>query len=602
MMKTWRPRLAPELAVEKNLNVSSDLLRSLLLGRGVVDSKTAEEFLTPDYERDLHDPFLMLDMARAVERILKAISDNEKIVIYADYDADGVPGAAVIASFFNKISFNNYSVYIPDRHNESYGLNNFALASLATRGAKLIITVDCGVTDVGPVAEANRLGLEVIITDHHLVPEVMPTAYAIVNPKRAGDPYPYKMLAGAGVAFKLVQALLTGLKNFRRKRVVLKEAPRTTLGNESDADENFPIASVQDGWEKWLLDLVAIATVSDMVPLTGENRALAHFGLKVLRRTPRRGLRALAQALNIPLATISEDDIGFSIGPRLNSASRMSHGDEAYALLMANDESEALRLARHLESKNKDRRRAVDTILESVRGEGTHLDRRGGVLVLGDEAWSLGVLGLAASRLVEEVRQPVFIWGKNGNGAIKGSCRSDGTVNIVELMKLTSSLNPDLFINYGGHAQAGGFSLTPERLSDLEEALNQAYLKLEKLPTTNGDLFYDLELPFDIISHDTHLLLEKLSPFGVENHKPVFYFPKLKLKSARFFGNGTRHLELTLFHADLGTVKAIQFFVSPLSETPASGGYIDILATLEKSYFRSRPELRLRLIDWRESL
>ncbi|MEK7585101.1 MAG: single-stranded-DNA-specific exonuclease RecJ [Patescibacteria group bacterium] len=592
MIKTWRVRPTTS---ETEFNYPSALLRQLLVGRGLASHDEAEKFLNPDYERDLHDPFLMTDMDRAVERIMKAIKKNEKIAIYADYDADGVPGAAIVSSFFNQIGFENFLVYIPDRHMEAYGLNDLALGALAQKGVKLVVTVDCGVTDVGPVAEANRLGLEVIITDHHLVPETLPAAYAIVNPKRSGDEYPYKMLAGAGVAFKLVQAL-SRWDNFR---VFTRQAG-------SDADENSPSAPAKNfspasaqAFEKWLLDLVAIATVSDMVPLTGENRALVHFGLKVLRRTRRPGLRALAQVLKLNLPFIAEDDIGFMIGPRLNSASRMSHGDEAYALLMATDEVEAERLAYHLEGKNKERRASVTQILEAA-GEGG----AGGVLLLGDPSWSLGVLGLAASRLVEERRQPVFLWGKNGNGTLKGSCRSDGTVNIVELMKLADELAPPkaglggkLFTNYGGHAQAGGFSIEPKNLSKLEPSLNAAYAALEKLPTDGGDIYYDLELPFDIISHDTHRILDQLAPFGVENHKPVFYFPKLPLASKKFFGNGTKHLELTFPHPDLGTVKAIKFFVP---DGLPQGKEIDLLATLEKSYFRNRPELRLRIIDWRE--
>lgn len=581
MIKTWRVRPTTS---EAEFNYPSALLRQLLAGRNLASHDEAERFLVPDYERDLHDPFLMKDMDRAVERILKAVGSGEKIAIYADYDADGVPGATIISSFFNQIGFKNFLVYIPDRHLEAYGLNDLALGALAGKGVKLVITVDCGITDIGSVAEANRLGLEVIITDHHLAPDVLPEAYAIVNPKRKGDEYPYKMLAGAGVAFKLVQALLSQVRNF---------SSFTHLLAGSDADKNFSPATVSAGWEKWLLDLVAIATVSDMVPLTGENRALVHFGLKVLRRTPRAGLRALAQVLRLDLRFITEDDIGFSIGPRLNSASRMSHGDEAYALLTATDEVEARRLAYHLESKNKERRAAVSKILESI-GDGVSSN----VLVLGNPAWSLGVLGLAASRLVEERRQPVFLWGKNGNGTLKGSCRSDGTVNIVELMKLADELGGGLFANYGGHAQAGGFAIAPERLAELEPSLNAAYAELEKLPSAGTDLFYDLELPWDIISHDTHSVLDRLAPFGVDNHKPVFYFPKLPLAGKKFFGNGTRHLELAFPHADLGTVKAIKFFAPDILPKSSS---VDLLATLEKSFFRSRPELRLRIVDWREA-
>ncbi len=578
MIKNWRP--CPVSLTEDNLNVSPDLLRRLLVGRGVTNQDQADKFLAPDYERDLPDPFLMLDMGRAVERIGRAVRDGERLAIFADYDADGVPGAAIIAAFFRRIGFSNFIVYIPDRHDESYGLNHQALGMLAADGVKLVITVDCGVSDVLPVAEANRLGMEVIVTDHHLVPEVLPPAYAIVNPKRPNDPYPYKMLAGAGVAFKLVQALA---------RTVLGASLRTVLASD------LPL-----GWEKWLLDLVAIATVADLVPLTGENRALVYFGLKVLRQTPRLGLQRLFARLNLAPEFITEDDISFLIGPRLNSASRMSHGQAAYALLTADDEIEADRLARHLEEKNNERRVSVAAILETVRLE-VGAAASGAVFVAGSPSWSLGVLGLAASRLVEQHRRPVFLWSRNGRGEIKGSCRSDGTVNIVELMKATEeSAGPGLFLSYGGHAQAGGFSLQPERLPVLAEHLSAAHRQLEKRPIANSDLFYDWELPLDAVTSETHSLLERLAPFGPENPKPIFFFPRLPLRSCRNFGQDSNHLEMVFPHPDRGQIKAIQFF-SPASggQIPRTNGRIDLLATLEKSYFRARPELRLRIIDWR---
>ncbi|MBI2100593.1 MAG: single-stranded-DNA-specific exonuclease RecJ [Candidatus Vogelbacteria bacterium] len=581
MQKSWLPRSIP---AEHNLSVNSDLLRQLLVGRGITDQSAAERFLAPDYERDLHDPFLMLDMDRAAARILAAVRDGERIAIFADYDADGVPAAAILTAFFRRINFSNFTVYIPDRHEESYGLNNQALAQLAVAGVKLVITVDCGVTDVAAVAEATRLGLEVIITDHHLVPEAPPAAYAIINPKRPGDPYPYKMLAGAGVAFKLVQ----GLVQFWWK---------------SDIHEPWisDFHRVEPGWEKWLLDLVAIATVSDMVPLTGENRALVHFGLKVLRRTPRLGLQALFRVLNLTPEFITEDDIGFLIGPRLNSASRMSHGREAYALLTADDEVEADRLARHLEAKNKERRASVAAILETVRSDSATA-AGGVVLVAGELNWPLGVLGLAASRLAEERRRPVFLWGQNGRGEIRGSCRSDGAVNVVELMAAAEALaGGGLFLNHGGHAGAGGFSLAPERLPELAPCLSEAYRELKKFPAAETDSLFDLEWPAGRVGEEIYAVIERLAPFGPENPRPVFHFPRLPLTAARRFGNGANHFEFVLPGERLGRLRAVQFF--PISaRLPNLGEPIDLLANLEKSYYRGRSELRLRIVDWRESL
>ncbi|MBI2097378.1 MAG: single-stranded-DNA-specific exonuclease RecJ [Candidatus Vogelbacteria bacterium] len=577
MPKIWRPR---SVSAENNLPVNSDLLRQLLVGRGITEQPAAERFLTPDYERDLHDPFLLLGMERACERILHAITAGEKIAVFADYDADGVPGAAILAAFFRQINFPNFTVYIPDRHEESYGLNNQALAALAAAGVKLLITVDCGITDVAAVAEAARLGMTVIITDHHLVPEVLPAAYAILNPKQPADPYPYKMLCGAGVVFKLAQ----GLVQFWWK---------------SDIHEPWisDFHQVEPGWEKWLLDLVAIATVSDLVPLTGENRALVYFGLKVLRRTPRLGLQRLFVRLNLMPEFLTEDDISFLIGPRLNSASRMSHGQAAYALLTADDEGEADRLARHLEEKNDERRASVAVILAAVRSDSAVAAGRT-VLIAGEPNWPLGVLGLAASRLAEEHRRPVFLWGQNGRGEVRGSCRSAGAVNIVELMKAASdAAGGELFLNYGGHAAAGGFSLLPKRLPDLTLALVAAYAAVAKEPLVRRDeLFFDVELSVESFSSATYDSLARLAPFGVENHKPVFLFKNLAVRGSRLFGRGPSHLELNLAPG----IKAVKFFA--LGSPPAGGDRIDLLANLEKSYFRDRSELRLRIVDWRMSL
>ncbi|MBI2100199.1 MAG: DHH family phosphoesterase, partial [Candidatus Vogelbacteria bacterium] len=357
----------------------------------------------PDYARDLHDPFLFKDMDKAAARILAAIAAGEKIVIFGDYDADGVPGSAILALFFNEIGFTNYDVYIPDRHNEEHGLSLVMVEKLISLGARLIITVDCGITDVKEVKRANELGVAVIITDHHLPGAELPPALAVIDAQRADNTYPFKWLCGAGVAFKLVQALVAV-----PARTVLKDAPRTVL-----------FEKVPSGWEKWLLDLVAIATVSDMVPLVGENRALVHFGLKVLRKSPRVGLAHLFRELKLKQEFITEDDIGFMIGPRINTASRMSHASQAFFLLTTDDETRAGAIARHLEEKNRERRDQVDLILAD-------LDARlslGGLaskslIVAGNENWSLGVLGLAASRVVEKYERPVFLWARNGHGLI----------------------------------------------------------------------------------------------------------------------------------------------------------------------------------------
>ncbi len=522
--------------------------------------------LKPDYEHDLPDPFLFKGMEQAVARILTAIKNKERIIIFGDYDADGVPATAILASFFNQIGFTFYDIFIPDRHLESYGLSLERIKEFADSGVKLIITVDCGITDIEEVSLANKNNIEVIITDHHLPPPVLPEAYAIIDAKQADDKYPFKELCGSGVAFKLVQALI------------------------ARGDFNLP-----PGWEKWLLDLVAVATISDMVPLTGENRALAYFGLIVLRKTKRVGLRALLAALKLNPRFVTEDDIGFMIGPRINSASRMSHASEAYNLLMTENVGEATKIAKALDIKNTARKGAVEKILEVVDST-VDPDNLPQVLVVGRADFSSGILGLAASRLVEKYHRPVFVWGQTGTGKTKGSGRSDGSVNLVELMRAAGE---GLFSDLGGHVMAAGFTLVPEQEGVLSEKLNAVYEQV-KQATVSSAIFYDRELTLAECNEATWRVIEQWAPFGVGNPKPVFLFNQIKVAQVKMFGNGGIHLELTFKIGTTKNICAIGFFYVKDLKVEV-GETIDLLATMEKSYFKGSPELRLRIVDLKKA-
>lgn len=578
--KKWLKRKPPTKKVETALADFSPLTRKLLFYRGLETAEEAAKHLNPSYERDLHDSFLMADIETAARRIIDAIYRKEKVIIFGDYDADGIPGALVIESFFKRIGYNDFEVYIPDRHLEAHGLTVGAVEKFAEDGAKLIVTVDCGITNVEAVDEANKLGLDVIITDHHLTQEKLPAALAVVDAKREDDEYPFKMLAGCAVAFKLVQTIL--------------------------AIERFDIP---EGWEKWLLDLVAISTISDMVPLEGENRILAHFGLKVLRRTKRLGLQTLLGMLKIKPAYVSEDDIGFMVGPHLNSAGRMSSASQAYYLLRTDDDVEAVTIARHLVEKNKERRVLVDVILKEadLLLEGQKLPS---VIVIGSPDWGLGVLGLASSRLLEKYERPVFLWSRNSNGEIKGSCRSDGSVSLVELMQEAGG--DDFFKAFGGHAVAAGFTLAGGQEKELAEKLNKAFKEVKKQKVEN-DIEIDAEITLDDITWGTYEDIEQFGPFGIGNPKPVFLLKSVKLESVKTFGNGGIHLELGFTNSRGELISAIGFFSCPptlLKEefdsknghhftdvNLAPGEHLDLLVNLEKSTFKARPELRLRLVD-----
>ena len=561
----------------------SPLLRTLLENRGIKTAEEAEKFLNPDYARDLHDPFLLPDMEKAVVRIFEATEAREKIAVFADYDCDGLPGAAILHDFFRQIGHTNIEFYIPDRNSEGYGLSIKAVEKLAALGAKVLITVDLGTGDTQEVATATALGLDVIITDHHLVPpDGGARAYALVNPKLGN--YPEPMICGAGVAFKLVQALVKKYGEYWK---------------------------IPEGFEKWLLDLVAIGTLSDMVPLLGENRALAHFGLKVLRRDRRPGLTELWRQARVDTRFLSEDDIAFTLAPRINAASRMDSPWRAYELLSTSDPLAALSLSDYLLKINNERKILVTQIMREAH---VTLDRRNirEVVVIGNPKWRAGVLGLVAGRLCEELRCPVFVWGGDGesSGELKGSCRSDGSVSVVDLM---SSLSDDIFTDFGGHELSGGFSMTREQVHFLEEALSESFRKITPSASGTSPLsrgrregVYDAKITLGEVNLETYKQIEQLAPFGVGNPKPIFLFENITVNEIRQFGKGQEHLEITFLDengpaspAGKRKIKAISFFSQPekFIRPPMAGGRINMLAHIELSRWNGSKDLRLRIVD-----
>lgn len=554
-----------------------ELLRALLEKRGILDEAQAEIFLNPDYERDLHDPFLMKDMEKACVRLFEAIEGKEKIVIYADYDCDGIPGAVILTDLFKLLEYKNYEVYIPQRNSEGYGLNMEAIKQFVKTGVKLIITIDLGITAIEEVAQAKLNGIDVIITDHHL-PRLavagftsfdLPDAYAILNPKT--DDYPEKMLCGAGVMFKFIQGFIK------------------KYGKEN---EKFKI---KDGAEKWMLDMAGLATLSDMVPLTGENRAIAYFGMKVLRKSPRPGLQKLLAKMNIIQKYLGEDDVGFMIAPRLNAASRMDDPMRAYELLSTKDEKEAGVLADHLSKINDDRKTIVTSIMREANKKLETYEHKE-VIVIGKPEWRVGILGLVAGKISDEYKKPVFVWGKDENDLIKGSCRSDGSVSVVELM----AENKESFLEFGGHELAGGFTVHNDKIHFLEEALSLSFDKIKRDKTTD-EVIYDVKSDLAIVNMKNWKEIAKLSPFGFGNTKPVFLFENVNIEKIKKFGkNGSgEHLEIVFSDMNKYKAVAISFFSNQDSFTVpiALGNRVNLLATFDLSRFRGREELRLRIED-----
>ena len=541
------------------------------------------------------------------------ILKNEKVMIYADYDCDGIPGAVILVDLFKKINFKNYEVYIPMRNSEGYGLNLEAIKEFAQKIIKLLITIDLGITAFEEVKEAEVHGIDVIITDHHLphfkLPaefsqvlgspaqeflkeraqpdqfenslsvssQILPRAYAILNPKREGDKYPEKMLCGAGVMFKFIQGFIS---------------------------KYGELYKIKEGSEKWMLDMVGLATLSDMVPLLGENRVFASFGLKVLRKSPRVGLQKLLAKMNLDQRYLGEDDIAFMVTPKLNAASRMDDPLRAFELLSTTDAVEAGALATHLLKINDDRKLIVAGIMREVKKKFEKREMRD-VIVVGNPTWRVGVLGLVAGKLMDEYQKPVFVWGRDENDLIKGSCRSPGSISVVELMTLTQ----EYFIDFGGHELAGGFTVENEKIHFLEEKLAENFQKIleqkKKMSDFNAirelDAKSDAVLNLEAVNMKNWKEIEKLAPFGISNPKPTFLFKGVTVENIKKFGkNGSEeHLEITFSDEGKNKVKGISFFSGDESfDVPVVvNGKVNLLATFDLSRFRGREELRLRIAE-----
>jgi single-stranded-DNA-specific exonuclease len=563
------------------------LLEKMLTLRGFSEPGFRDEFLNPRYDR-MYDPYLMHDMDKAVERIMTAVEKSEMICIYSDYDADGIPGAVILHDFFKKINYEHFWNYIPHRHTEGYGLHLDALQKIKDRGTGLLITVDLGITAVNEVLFARELGMDVIITDHHEPLEIIPDALAVVNPKLGN--YPDRMLCGAGVAFKLVQALLLA----PAKALSSSPAELASLRQASAASERRFAGAVSSGWEKWLLDMAGIATLSDMVPLVNENRIFAYYGMKVLQKTPRPGLVALFQKSGINLYHLTETDIVFSITPKLNAASRMAHPDDAFKLLASQNRAEGLTAAEHLTALNDQRKKIVATIMRDVHKKlitRKQIQDLPEILVIGDPTWPAGILGLVASKIIEEYSCTTFVWGSEGD-AIKGSCRGVGDVSVVKLMQGIAHL----LVQFGGHEEAGGFTTTREHVHFLEEAFNTIYQETKHdVSKQIHEIVFDSELELADVTMAHYRALRQMAPFGMGNPKPVFAFKNIPIEQVNQFGKTKEHLELVLSPK----VRAISWYARPDSFTAPIevGKNMTILAEFDHSVFRGKEELRLMIVD-----
>lgn len=581
-----------DAVLRAELSAYDDLTAALLARRGIATKEDAERFLNPSYDAHLHDPFLMIDMEKAATRLARAVLSREKIAVWSDYDCDGIPGGVLLHDFLKKAGA-NFENHIPHRHDDGYGMNVSGVEKLAKNGIRLIVTVDSGITDVEPIARAKELGMEAIVTDHHLPGETLPPAYAILNPNArpvkdkmspmsgppeagvsSGETYPFKSLCGSGVAWKLVCATLAVAPELREK--------------------------VPAGWEKWLLDMVGLATVADMVPLVGENRLLAAYGLLVMRKSPRLGLQKLCRGMRMDQRGITEDDIGFMIAPRVNAASRMGEARDAFRLFTTTDESEADALAKKLEAANRQRKAAAGAITRAVR---VRLKERGeprSIIALGDPEWRPALLGLVAGNIADEYERPVFLWGREGKNGLKGSFRSGGFPRTMELIRATENL----FEQFGGHAAAGGFTVRDTEVFFLEDRLVAAHERLGAAaePPDRLSMRADAEITPDEVTDALLRRVTKLAPFGMQNPKPVFLLREIAVREVSRFGKAREHLKLKVGTASgEGSIDAVTFFakgaLARAAEQLSSGGRAHLLAHVERDAFSRGNPVRLRLLD-----
>ena len=487
----------------------SEIIERILENRGVL-KENREAFLNPDYNNQ-HDPFLLPDMEKAVERLLAAHKKQEKITIYGDYDVDGVSASTIILDAFEKFGFKNVDYFLPDRFKDGYGMNKRGVKLLAERGTNLILTVDCGSLNHAEIDFAKGFGIDTIVTDHHNIAEVQPNAVAVVNPRRKENKYPQaEKFAGVGVAFKLIQALQTRL-------------------------DGLPL-----GQEKWLLDMVALGTVCDIMQQTVENRQNTFWGLKVMEKTRRNGLRSMLAYAGID--KLNSSTLGFVLGPRINSAGRLETAEKALGLMLEKDSFRALEKAKYLDELNKKRRKLQSDALEIAIQKAKDFENDK-VLVIADENFNDGIIGIVASGLMEKFKKPVFVISIEGEIA-KGSARSFGEFSASQAVDKAR----EIIIKGGGHDAAAGVTLPTSKIDDFRRIVNQFYDSLN----LKDQLKYllpkvDIQLEdFSPISLDLFEKITKLEPFGNGNEEPTFEIKNARVVARQEMGDKKQHLKLTL--------------------------------------------------------
>ena len=526
-------------------------IAKILNARSITDMTVVKKYFSDEYEEG-YDPFLMHDMQKAVDRINEAIENEEKILVYGDYDADGITSTVLLVETLISMGA-NVSSYIPNRFEEGYGPNKEAFTKIINSGISLIITVDNGIAGVEEVNLANELGCDVIVTDHHKIQDTMPNAYAIIHPEHPDGNYPFKKLAGVGVAFKLAHALL----------------------------EIFP---------DFLLDLVAIGTIADMVSITDENRIFVKQGLELLNEDPRIGLKMLLELSSID-TKIDEQTVGFYIAPKLNSIGRMDSAKLGLTFLMAEDPVTAKSLAEQIEQYNIERKKVTEDIVKDIINKIETSDKKEKNVIMVSGEYHEGVLGIVASNIVERYQKPVFIMNEK-DGVLKGSARSIFDFNIYVAMNKIS----DLFLAFGGHTLAAGFSFDASNFDKIEGFLDNEFEEFKKHNELKSSKNIDIVTSLEDISYQFLNSLDVLKPYGMDFEKPNVLIENAMVLNKAYFGSEKQYLRLTIAD-EVGNLECISFKDVAAFDKVEKNDIVDLLCTLDKNNFNGRSKLQAHIID-----
>ena len=529
----------------------SENIAKILNARNITDMTSVKKYFSDEYEEG-YDPFLMHDMQKAVDRINEAIENEERILVYGDYDADGITSTVLLVETLISMGA-NVSSYIPNRFEEGYGPNKEAFTKIIDSGITLIITVDNGIAGVEEVDLANELGCDVIVTDHHKIQDTIPNAYAIIHPEHPEGNYPFKKLAGVGVAFKLAHALL----------------------------EIFP---------DFLLDLVAIGTIADMVSITDENRIFVKQGLELINEDPRIGLKMLLELSGID-TKIDEQTVGFYIAPKLNSIGRMDSAKLGLTFLMAEEPVTARALAEQIEQYNIQRKQITEDIVKDVINKIENSEKKQKNVIMVSGEYHEGVLGIVASNIVEKYQKPVFIMNEK-EGVLKGSARSIFDFNIYEAMNKIS----DLFLAFGGHTLAAGFSFEKSNFEKIEEFLDNEFEEFKQNNDLKANKNIDIVTSLEDISYQFLNSLDALKPYGMDFEKPTVLIENAMVLNKAYFGSEKQYLRLTIAD-EVGNLDCITFKDSVTFDKVEKNDIIDLLCNIDKNNFNGRTKLQAHIID-----